>query len=410
MNAMIIVTSRPAAASASPELMADAHKKIEVFGFSKSQVLDYIHTFPFSSSSTVNEVHSENLQRFLAAHPGVWDLCYLPINCAIICYICTVEPDNLPDTQTQIFALFTRLIILRQLISNDISRQLHSLEDLEGQEANDFKKLCSLAFDMTANSEQVVTKSLTSLDEAHSLGLVTTDITAGLCGYKSSYSFLHMTLQEFLAAYHLYKLKEEEQISCIEKYGQDIHMRAAWKFYFGLVNFDTGIERAEKLFANIGNPLFKIQCSFEARHPAICRLASSNPLHIVTTLSNYDLSAIAYTMSMSVNQDISAVPTTDLRLRLWGPGIDKLKTIMSELSDKALEHLESLDVSYASNVCISDLDILADKLKASNIRQVERLGLIRLRSLYLVQDDIGDEGVAVLAAGLEGNDVLKSLF
>ena len=41
---------------------------------------------------------------------------------------------------------------------------------------------------MTVNSKQVITKSPANSDEAQSLGLTTTDITAGLCGYDNSSS------------------------------------------------------------------------------------------------------------------------------------------------------------------------------------------------------------------------------
>ncbi len=136
---------------------------------------------------------------------------------------------------------------------------LQSLEGLEGQEAEDFKKLCSLALTMT-------TTGLEQNDEAHSLGLVTTDITAGLVsGYLKRYSFLHLTLQEFLAAYHLSNLSHKEQISLIKNYGGAIHMRTTWKFYFGLVSFDKGLDRAKELFSRVNNELFKIQSSYEAK-------------------------------------------------------------------------------------------------------------------------------------------------
>ncbi len=257
-DAMIIVTSRPAATSALRDIFDESYKTIEVFGFSKSQISDYINNYPFLSSNT-DISHPEELQGFLSSRPGVLDLCYLPVNCAIICFIYNFEPDNLPDFQTRIYELFTISIILRQLIGEHKYKQLHSLEDLKGQEKEDFKKLCSLAFTMIINSQQVTTTGLEHNAEAHSLGLVTTDVTAGLSGYLNSYSFLHLTLQEFLAAYHLSKLNDEEQMSLIQKYGGAIHMRTTCKFYFGLVSFEVGLDRAKKLFARVDTKFLVIK-------------------------------------------------------------------------------------------------------------------------------------------------------
>ncbi len=113
-------------------LVDESYKTIEVFGFSKSQISEYISNYPFLSSSA-DICHPEKLQRFLSSHPGVLDLCYLPVNCAIICYIYNFEPDYLPDTQTRIYELFTISIILRQLLGKHKYVQLQSLEDLDGQ-------------------------------------------------------------------------------------------------------------------------------------------------------------------------------------------------------------------------------------------------------------------------------------
>ncbi len=407
--AMIIVTSRPAATSALRDIFDESYKTIEVFGFSKSQISDYINNYPFLSSNT-DMSHPERLQVFLSFRPGVLDLCYLPVNCAIICFIYNFEPDNLPDTQTRIYdELFTISIILRQLIGEHKYKQLHSLEDLKRQEKEDFKKLCSLAFTMIINSQQVTTTSLEHNAEAHSLGLVTTDVTAGLSGYLNSYSFLHLTLQEFLAAYHLSELSHKEQMSLIQKYGEAIHMRTTWKFYFGLVSFEVGLDRAMELFARVDNHrLFQFQCSYEAKQSCVCQLYPLNSLLLSATLSSYDIAAIAYTIS-----DFAAHSSTMNRLKCisffsWGPGNDKLNILLNQISDRALNYIEELSVRSA-DVSITDLKALADKLKLNKMRHTEMQGLKNLKHLKLEYVQMSDEGVAELCAGLNGNHKLEYL-
>ncbi len=406
VNAMIIVTSRPAAASAE---FQNYFIKVEVFGFGNDQIMEYIDNYPFSFSE------GSRSKTFIESYPRLLDLCYLPVNCAIICFIYNSETDQLPDTWTQIYALFTRLIIFRQLTKKDNEfRELNSIEDLRGQEAKDFKYMCSLAFDMTTDSKQVRPRgSMNISDEARSLGLVTIDITATLCGYVNSYSFLHLTLQEFLAAYHLSKLNQEEQLSHIEKYGKTVHMLTVWKFYCGLVNFQTGMNRAEKLFSNVHiidssneKHWFKVHSTYEAKQDVISQLASSECFCLPGIQSSYDMSAIAYTMSMAATSGQQATPTTSLVFDLWSSGDNLLKVFINELSDQALNYLENWQIYYVNNVCYTDMEALAGKLNTRD--QIQTKGLTHLEYL-MVSGNMGDESIRALAAGLDGNLVLKSL-
>ncbi len=69
-------------------------------------------------------------------------------------------------------------------------------------------------------------------------GLITVDIKAIGCGFQKMYTFLHLTFQEFLAAYHISHLKSDEQQDLITHHGESKHMLQVWKFYCGLVQFD----------------------------------------------------------------------------------------------------------------------------------------------------------------------------
>ena len=73
---------------------------------------------------------------------------------------------------------------------------------------------------------------------AEYLGLITVDKLALRYGKQELYTFLHLTFQEFLAAYHISHLEEEEQARLIDEYGSAKQMQAVWKFYCGLVRFD----------------------------------------------------------------------------------------------------------------------------------------------------------------------------
>ena len=441
-HAMIIVSSRPAAASANLKEEPLA-KQIEVFGFARQMIYEYIDSFPFSYSSSSDdgsgtEAHRTNLKSFLESHPSVLDMCYLPVNAAIICFLYDNESDNMPQTQTKIYESFTRLIVLRQLARNDIFMQLSSLEQLRGKNAEHFKKLYGLAFKMTIENQQVISGGIAGPDDTPSLGLATTDITARLNGFQNSYTFLHLTLQEFLAAYHISKLFPKEQMELIDKYSSFIGMLTVWKFYFGLVNFEEGIDRAEHIFTGVkkhyhftrDKHIFKIQCAYESRQKCICGLASSDQFYFdfvgYLTLTS-DLSALAYVMSTAAAHPIAAKPTTSLKMSYCGLDDDKLQELMMQLNNEALAYLEELHITEDFKITCAGIQALAKQLQQCTKLKRLKISCVELNpdsmkvlflehkfprnllDLDLSWNDIGCDGAATLAIGLHSNCLLQTL-
>ena len=402
-EAMVVVTSRPAAASAHLPNRS-SFKQIEVFGFSRKDIFEYIDSFPFSKSSITAEPFPEKLKTFLMSHPGVLDLCYLPVNVAIVCFLYDFNPELLPDTQTEMYKHFTKSIIIRQLKQYKKSFKIESLEDLRQEESEHFKKLCKLAFEMTASSCQVMSHGDFTADSQLSLGLVTTDISPQLSGqYQNSYSFLHLTLQEFLSAYHISTASLEKQKEVIEQYWDTVRMRNVWKFYFGLAKFEK-----ESLVSILSKPffqslytdkLFSIQCAYEAKKKCITELVSSLRIVINGIVSTYDISAIAYVMSKAASIHNTATPTTHLVLVGGMMDSNKLAALMNLIDDKAKSHLV-------------DLNIMGNLLDSASVKLlVEELN-VKFKSLQVLNlstNDIRDDGAIILAEGLKFNCSLKEL-
>ena len=400
-EAMVVVTSRPAAVSAYLPNRS-SFKQIEVFGFSRKDIFEYIDNFPYSNSVNAAELSPGNLKTFLESHSGILDLCYLPVNMAIICFIYNCD-QLLPETQTEMYKHFTTSIIIRQLKQYNPSFKLHSLEDLKDEEEKLFKKLCSIAFEMTASSRQVMSHGEFTADSQLSLGLVTTDISAHWRGeYQNSYSFLHLTLQEFLAAYHISKASQEKQKEVMEKYWGTVHMRNVWKFYFGLVKFENDllvvwiITKLLQFYQM--NKLLSIQCAYEAKNKYITQLVSSSKLMILDSLSTYDISAIAYVMSETASIHNTVAPTTHLMLRGMMDSY-KFASLIDLLSAKAKSNLVSF-TTFNSLLDSAGVKLLVEELNA---------GFKSLQILYLHKNDMGDDGAIILAEGLKFNCSLKEL-
>lgn len=218
----VIVASRPAAIA---KLRQRAHRVIEVLGFLNNQIFEYFDHYPFPSSSK-----SAELKAYLCSHPNILHMCYLPIHAAMVAFLFQ-EMGKVPKTETEMYTHFTHFTLMRNLSkSEDFELADISLNSLPEEEQACFRQICHLAFDKTLSSKQVLHQDEVSSYfkvKSHidaSLGLITIDRAAGLYGYKNIYTFLHLTFQEYLAAYHISTLTDKEQLKILDEHGEKHHM------------------------------------------------------------------------------------------------------------------------------------------------------------------------------------------
>ena len=273
-RAVVIVASRPAAVAMFPKV---ARRHVEVLGFFKQQVEEYINSYEFNS-----DLKQSTLKKYLEHHPNVHHMCYLPIQTAMICFLFDVCEDTLPNTETGIYTEFTKQTVLRALYRRIASRHktVLSLEHLDKKEKGIVFQINKLAFEMTRSSKQVIQQEADTIDE--SLGLITVDWKATVCGFQNMYSFCHLTFQEFLSAYHISKLEVQEQLAIIRSCGPMKHMYMVFKFYCGLVKFEEDCGRFKKLLEVAKfETLHKLHCCFESQQPATCDFVADRGMIVV---------------------------------------------------------------------------------------------------------------------------------
>ena len=296
-RAIIIVASRPVAVAKFRDL---AHTQIEVLGFLKDQISDYIGSFRFLVKSKRDE-----LRRYLDYHPNVHHMCYLPIHAAMVCFLFDQCGNDLPETETGIYKEFTKYTLLRILYRYKKEVFIESIKSLSDTEKIPYQKICELAFRMTISSKQVMKHAevkdfFDASSDKDSLGLITVDKLASRCGFQKLYTFLHLTFQEFLAACHITNLEPSKQVDVIQTYGKAEQMKAVWKFYCGLIEFDDQSINFEELMNDIQyGTLYKVQCSFESQQLSTCNsIVKKNCLSFKDNfLTPSDFTAIAYVVS-----------------------------------------------------------------------------------------------------------------
>ena len=286
---MVIVASRPVATA---ELRKNCDKCVEVLGFSKHQINEYLESYPFTDS--VNMV--SKLKEFLGQHPNVVHMCYLPVHASIICFLFSEMVGNLPHTETKIYEQFVIATLLRHKTRSEEQQQIKSLRDLCGEEKAVFHSLCKLAFDMIVKSQQVVSKSDTevSLSDRSGLGLLTVDHTYTIYGNEDLFIFHHLTIQEYLAAHYVH----EAGLDSLGVYKNNHQLKNVFKFYCGLADLQESIQLVGKI--NFDS-LFKVRCAFESEKVEVCNyVVGLSDFGIKSkTLASYDLMALGYVLSKS---------------------------------------------------------------------------------------------------------------
>ena len=204
----IILTTRPVAKAALKRMcQPEIDKHIEIIGFPEEERVKYI-TEVFSKESELQV----NFLKYMFHVPHIKSMMYIPLNCAIIAQVYYESQINrqlaIPKTRTQLYKALTHSLLVRhkKLKDREFECYCNLPEGLNTEEMSMFKTLAKFAFDTYHEGES---KKVTFFKEDIPEGLVhfgfmneSTEMYAGK-GVERIFSFLHLSLQEYLAAWHL---------------------------------------------------------------------------------------------------------------------------------------------------------------------------------------------------------------
>ena len=237
-NSTVILASRPSATEPLRKMAADSGKYIEVIGFLRDDIKQYITQY-YREQNNISK--SSELLNYLQEHPDVMHMCYLPINLVIIIWLFDdPEGSPLPDTETEIYEEFTVHMLTRHGVKLDIEIQMDSLKDVYRVESTEIKegffKICQLAFHGRLEDKLLFTEKDFHSSNATHLGLLTEDRhwSSSRTYRERTYSFLHLTFQEFLAAFHITTLDSYIQLQIAMQSAVNPTMEQVFKFYAGL--------------------------------------------------------------------------------------------------------------------------------------------------------------------------------
>ena len=235
-SASVLLTSRPAA-SAPLHHLPTVDRLVEVVGFNEENVKQFIESeFAEKASSLIEQLEN---------NPLITSVCSVPLNCAIVCHLWYTLKGVLPRTLTELYAKITLAVILRnhKKYFNEFPISLSSFDSIPVDLQYLFWLACKFAFECLSNDQIVFLedemassfqKVLYPNDKFLCFGLLQCARSLLPVGQGLSFHFVHLTIQEFLAALHLVTLPNEEKLKVCEFHAENVRFAMVWKFMFGL--------------------------------------------------------------------------------------------------------------------------------------------------------------------------------
>ena len=212
----IILTTRPSAkATLESVCQPPVDKHVEIIGFTEEERVRYI-TEVFNKEPELQV----NFLKYMFLVPHIMSMMYIPLNCAIIAQVYSESQSShhlaIPRTRTQLYKALTHSLLVRHMKMKESNREYTSMLP-EGLNKEEFKVLAKFAFFSYHTCES---KKVTFFTEDIPEGLVhfgfmneSTEMYAGK-GVEQTFSFLHLSLQEYLAAWHIaYSYSIEFQVA-----------------------------------------------------------------------------------------------------------------------------------------------------------------------------------------------------
>ena len=250
----VIVTSRSYASSSLLEITS-VNKHVQVMGFLEEEINTVIKGTLENNLQIAQELIDE-----LKIRNDVQSLCYVPLICSIVILVYR-KLGNLPTTLTQLYEKFILQTIKRHIKikgTHQIEpRRLYSIDQLPPILATSFKEMCQFAYlslkennpKMTFTSQELQQCLKESVKENY-LGLMTTFTVSDEEGYQ----FLHLSIQELLAAWWIAKYNEKTE-EIFNAHFDDDHFRMCLKFVAGLTQL-----KHEMNYQQYFNKQLDLQC------------------------------------------------------------------------------------------------------------------------------------------------------
>ena len=243
----VIVTSRP---SSSAELHPLVSSRVEVLGFTPHKLEQYFTECLKGDSQAV-----QTLLERIRENPVVEGSCYLPLNASIVVNCFLSDNHSLPTSNHGIFTSVVQSSLKRYL-QEKLGKttpvgNITSPDSLPSEIRTQTVQMCQLAYHGIEKNKATFTDgdlaALCITKDISNVGLLQTVPSIISDGHLVYYCFLHLSIQELLAAIHISLMSPKQQISVFQKLFGNPRFSAVFQFYAGITKLSTSRPILSKL-------------------------------------------------------------------------------------------------------------------------------------------------------------------
>ena len=245
----ILVTTRHSASGYLFENFEDPDQHIQILGFTRLNITSYYE------SVLKEERVLGAFKRYLGLHPHILSAMYVPLHCAIVVEVFLNSFDTqtigeskttIPKTMTQLYYSLTKSLLMRYLKKHHkygkMQFRIQNFDRLPGRVPERLRFISELAYngliqDKVIFTDEDVPYNFDTLELMQSIPELYTDE-----GTIVSYNFIHLTLQEFLAAYYISRQEPERWIKEFKEQKNHSRMKVMLRFLAGLTSF-SGVRK-----------------------------------------------------------------------------------------------------------------------------------------------------------------------
>ena len=385
----VMYTSRPEACN---QLRHTTSQRIEIRGFKEEQVDEYINN-AFENVEDGKE-KALKLTAQVKSNPSIRSVLYVPINVAIICHLFLLTL-TLPNTLTELYTLLCINLILRYINKHSPGEVdfLDSLDELPTGASEQFSNLCLIAYRGREDNRIIFSSREVKgygIDPSmlSDLGLLLIAPSTSVYGREKSYNFLHLTVQEYCAAFYISKLPDKEQHECFKKYQFYESFQMIWRMYSGI----TRLRNKDIFHHMLPSKWVKseyrkrritelLHCVYEAHNDEVCNVVGNHLDGDIDLswrrLDQISCSALGYLLkeyrgalkviqldNCHIGDEGCMILLNSLLSRHDNSYSSKLEVILdsNKITDKSFSLIASL---LSSNYPITKIDVSFNKLSSS---------------------------------------------